>query len=520
MKNPIYKLIGCIAFVALWASAAGATDSLKITDLVSQEYRTTLHEIKTMHQVGRISMYGMSGRIEMWYATPDRMTVSLDLGMLKMMQGYDGRRAWMKDQNNQVMELTGNERKKVINSVYLTGESYLLDDRMPGTVSYLKDTIISEQDYSGFAALPQDGDTVRIFLNRTSGRVDIAEDNIDEVAIITYSSDYRMVDGYPVAFKSRTESALPQMNSLTEMDTVQINVPIDPSIFGIAEDTSIDFYFPPADSVIVPMKYSNGHIFITAKVAGKDSVYFILDSGAGINILDKNFAASHGIRFSGEIAAKGVAGYQSAAIADVDSIRLGEIVLLRQKAAVTDVASIGIRAPGTLGGVMGYDLLSRFPFLVDYLNQKIVFYNPGKFHPPDSSSAVPFDFIMKIPAVNAEIDGHSGKFLIDLGNAFGLILHKSLVDKYNLEQGFTDIRDMKGSIGGVGGVSSAMAAVGQDFVVGPVKIEKPALLVAEGDSGILRSTEIDGNIGNLMLQQFMVLFNYHDKVVNFLPARK
>ncbi|SYZ73954.1 hypothetical protein TRIP_C60224 [Candidatus Zixiibacteriota bacterium] len=516
----IKKIIGLTALFALSISASRG-QGIQIDTLIPRDYLPKLRAIKTIHQVGHATMLGMSGKVEMWFAAPDRMTVSFDLGILKMIQGYDGGRAWIKDQNNQVMELTGNERKKVVNSVYLAGESYLVKDRMPGTVAYLKDTLISSQKYAIFSALPDGGDSIRIFLNRNSGRVDIAEEKMDEISIFTYSTDYRIIDGYPVAFDSRTESTLPQLNSVIKLDSVQFNVPVERAIFGAVADTTIDYFFPPdIDSVVVPMKYDKGHIFITARVAGEDSVYFVLDSGAGINIIDKTFAETHGIKFEGDIAAKGVAGYQSAAITEVDSIKLGEIVLLNQKEAVTDVASIGLVAPGTLGGVMGYDLASRFPFLVDYAGEKVIFYNPRRFHRPDSSLAIPFEFIMKIPAVTAEIDGYKGKFLIDLGNAFGLIIHKSFADKYNLEKGFTDIRDMNKAIGGVGGVSSAKAAVGESLLVGPVKIEKPPLLLAEGDSGILRSTEIDGNIGNLMLQQFSVLFDYSEKTVYFMPARR
>lgn len=477
--------------------------------------------IGSMKQTGTMEMVGLSGSYEVYFKAPNKILVSVDLGVLKSREGYDGTTAWIKDQNDRVEEMTGNEKKRIISNAYLIGQSYLLADRMPGGSSLAGDTAIGEEKYEKYSVYPSNGDTIRLFLNLRTQRIDITLEYVDEIPIYTYLSDFRMTDGVEIPFAGRTESSLPQLNSSMQFSEVKVNIPLDDTLFGMPTRQPIDYYFPSSsDSLIIPVKYMRGHIFLEAAVAGKKNIFFILDSGAGLNVIEKAFARELGLSISGNIPAKGLVGYESTAVAIVDTIALGEVRLYGQRAAIVDLSDLDLEAPGRLGGLLGYDFLSRFPLRIDYDRGELILYNPGRFMPPDSQYAVDLEFIMKAPVVKAEIDGHAGRFVVDLGNALELILHKSWVDEYNLEAGFSDKREMSGGIGGIGGFSTARAAVGNVFRLGPVEVEKPPLLIAAGEGGVLRSSELDGNIGNLMLQRFSILIDYDKRKLYILPKKK
>jgi len=168
-------------------------------------------------------------------------------------------------------------------------------------------------------------------------------------------------------------------------------------------------------------------------------------------------------------------------------------------------------------GVIGYDFISNFPLKIDYSNKDLIFYNPSSFIPPDSDLSVDFEFFMKIPAIKADYAGQAGKFIVDLGNSSGLILHGPFVNKYNLKETFSDIEEMKGGITGVGGTSETYAAIGGEFLLGPVKIESTPLMVAQSETGLVESTVIDGNIGNLLLEKFTIILDYLNKKIYILP---
>jgi hypothetical protein len=98
-----------------------------------------------------------------------------------------------------------------------------------------------------------------------------------------------------------------------------------------------------------------------------------------------------------------------------------------------------------------------------------------------------------------------------------LILHKSFVEKHNLKETFSDIKDMDGHIGGIGGSSEAYAATGADLLIGRADIKSPPVMVVESGRGITESTTVDGNLGNQLLSRFTILMDYETKKLYILP---
>ena len=62
--------------------------------------------------------------------------------------------------------------------------------------------------------------------------------------------------------------------------------------------------------------------------------------------------------------------------------------------------------------------------------------------------------------------------------------------------------------GGVGGSVPGYSAFAASFAMGDVRIFSLRLLVTESSAGLAGSQQLAGNIGNLLLEQFRVLFDY------------
>ena len=496
-------------------------DSEELKTVVPELYINSVKTVNTFRQTGRISFGDMEGKVEILFKAPDRIVTNYDLGELKFSQVYDGKTAWMIDQNGQVLEMTGNEKQKVINTAYMSGFSYLLPDRIPGKVIFVSDTLLSDTAFRIFEMYPEGGDSIRVFINSSTGRIELTEEYIDEVMVKTFQEDFRTVQGVEFPFVYRVESTVPQLNSTMVFSELEINPPIPDSVFHLEAASKIDYQFPDKqDSVVVPIKFVNGHIFVMASVNGSKEVYFILDSGAGSNIIDKTYAERQNLPLVGEVASKGVAGYETASLTHLDSVRVGQVQLNDQTAAVADLSTLKLAYPDTIGGLLGYDFISRFPVRINYSAVNMVLYNPASFHEPDSANAVAIDFLLKIPVVSATIDSVNGRFLVDLGNSLGLIIHKSFSDKFNLESGFADIKKMGKTLGGIGGDAVAYAATGKSFRIGRYTLQNPPLLIAAGNAGVIRSDDVDGNVGNLMLMKFDVLFNYSRREIYLFPNDK
>ncbi|MEW5922754.1 MAG: aspartyl protease family protein [Candidatus Zixiibacteriota bacterium] len=492
----------------------------EITDYVPMQQVALLRNINSIKTTATVDLGGLNGTMEIIFVVPDKIYNLTDLGILRLAQTYNGESAWMEDQNGQILELSGMEKKNLITSAYMAGMSYLFDDRMPGTVDFQKDTVLKETTYELFLLLPDGGDSLWMFVNPSTSRAEIIREKLDEIEVYTYMSDFREVDGIEIPFVNRTESVIPQLNSVITTTSVEFNVPVPSELFEMTAGGEKDYLFPEnKDSVIVPFELYAGHIYIEVSLNGGAVKKFILDSGAGVNVLDKALSDELGLITSGDLPAKGVAGYGTASVAGVDSIDVGDIRLYNQIVGIIDLSNIRTLAKEGFGGVVGFDLLQRFPFRLDFRDNFLVFYNPDTFVPPDSEFAVDFEFHLKVPVVQAQYDKIKGRFLVDFGNALGLILHKAFVDNNNLDSTFSEVKKMERGVGGVGGQSDGFAAIGTMFKFGPAEILNPTLMVAGGSGGIMDSREIDGNIGNLVLRDFSVLMDYKNKKMYILPVQ-
>ena len=515
----IKKLNYYLLFVYLSSiSFCANSGAVEIGDFVSAGEIDKIRNITSIRSTGFVEMGGMTGVMEVLFAAPDKISMSSDFGFLKMSQTYDGELAWLIDQNSQKVELTGGEKQSLVNSAYLTGMSYFLLDRMPGHIEYLRDTLINNVSYSMFTAIPTGGDSLQLYFSRQKNRLEIVGEKLDELIIYTYMSDFRSVDGIEMPFLYNSRASAPEFNSTIKVDNIEFNISIDETIFSSNDSTESFLYYPDkADSVIIPFHYYNDHIFVEVSVNGSGKVYFILDSGAGANVLDSSFAERLGLTRMGGVPAKGVAGYESVALVRTDSLTVGAIKLDEGLAAVVNLRDLSLRLPGELGGLIGYDLLARLPFKIDYKAGQLVFYHPDRFSPPDSIYAADFELMMKTPLIKGVYGGFNGKFLVDLGNPFGLILHRAFVEKYNLKETFSDIKDIGGQIGGIGGKSEAYAASGVDFLIGSAEITKPPVMVVAAGRGFMESSTVDGNIGNQLLREFTILMDYEEKKIYILP---
>jgi hypothetical protein len=147
-------------------------------------------------------------------------------------------------------------------------------------------------------------------------------------------------------------------------------------------------------------------------------------------------------------------------------------------------------------------------------------YDPKTFTLTDSSQAVPFTLTMNIPTIQAELNGISGKYIVDLGNALGLIIHQKFAEEHDLEKKLADVREMRGEFGGVGKAVRGKSAYAATFSFGDVRITDIRVIIPSSSQGLSGSSELAGNIGNLVLENFSVLFDYADRRLVFYQVRQ
>ena len=512
-----------LLYVVLTAVSAGAIDldSLFVKSVGGPEAVDSLRRMTSYKADGTMNMMGMEGRFVEYFVAPDRFYTEIEIGAMKLVQAYDGRTAWQIDMNGQVSEMQGFERDAVLEALYFSSHSYMFNDRFDGSYEYQGETTKDGIRYHVVAFCPLNKDTVTGYYEIKTGLLSLSIGFVDELAMHTYRRDYSLIGGilWPIEVDVIAKGA--PVSMMAKYETISLNESIDQSIFRIPTDDPMAVAFPTGlDSVVVPFRYQAGHIKLPVIINGSTRVWMILDSGASANIFNKTVCDQLGLEIVGRMAAKGISAYEEVDMVRVDSIRIGNLSMHNQVSGSLDLSTISSAGPdgAPFGGVLGYDFLSRFPVLVNYQESTLTIYNPGSFNPGDNGIEVRFHLTMKVPTVRGELNGLPGDFIVDLGNAFGLVIHNRFAETHHLENQLDNIEPIPQMIGGVGGMMSGKTAFAATFKVGSVLIQSLKVLIPDFSSGLAGSEELAGNIGNLLLENFNVLFDYANSRLIFYSA--
>jgi hypothetical protein len=151
-------------------------------------------------------------------------------------------------------------------------------------------------------------------------------------------------------------------------------------------------------------------------------------------------------------------------------------------------------------------LFERMAIGIDYVGQTMTFEPLAKYRHDGEGTAVPISFYEDIPLVPATLEGHPGTFAIDTGNSGSLVVQHVWSDKV----GLTD--KMKNGLAvssfGAGGESRNWASRMNILTLGGNSIIGFVGRYTQDKKGAFASISEAGNIGNEILPNFIVTFDY------------
>ncbi len=506
------RIFGITLFLATLATLSARAvdlDSLLLKSVGGTPAIETLEKMTSLQVEGTVRMNDMVGRFTEVYLAPDKFYLEVDFGGFRLVQGYDGNTAWQKDQNDRVAELTGMERRELLKNLYFESYSYLFSDRLPGSIEYQGETDLNGETYHRVAFYPFDTDTVIVYYDLETGLKEVTTSHLDDMKSYVYAELFDTIAGVVFPASTRTITEGVPITTEFEIETIELNKQVPDGLFSRPFRSTTDFYFPPGkDRVEIPIEYSDGHLRIEATINGEKKARFILDTGASANMLHLPVIDGMDIPKVGALPVRGISGYDEAALVQLDSLSIGELTLYGQVAGTLDLAAVAGRNRGPFGGLLGYDFLSRFPILIDYEKSQLTVFNPNGFTPPAGGIEVPFSLTLQTPTVTCELAGVKGEFIVDLGNALGLLVHNRFYESNRLDTVLQHITNHPG-FGGVGGKLSGRMAEAESFRMGDVDFGSVSVILPSEASGMSRSGVLAGNIGNPLLEHFRVLFDYN-----------
>lgn len=268
---------------------------------------------------------------------------------------------------------------------------------------------------------------------------------------------------------------------------------------------------PPAARAVaqIPVELNGNQIFLRVRVNDSEPLWFGLDTGASVTVVNTTTATALGLKLGGGGQTRGAGGQvQSSTVRGV-RLDVGGTRLENLNVTAIDLTSIENAAGRKMDGILGYEFFRRYVVELDYERQFLNLYEPAGFVYGGRGEGLPLTFVNNHPYVRARVampgrEPVEGVFVLDTGASLPLILLDSFVKESRLAEPPT--RTLKVTGRGVGGeVPMPVGRTGR-LMLGSYSLENP--LTSFPQSGWFAREGAAGNIGGGVLRRFTVTFDY------------
>lgn len=285
------------------------------------------------------------------------------------------------------------------------------------------------------------------------------------------------------------------------------------AILPLAHGAGIPHRHDSKDSnITIPFRDVGHELVVTFSLNGHKGKNFLIDTNSGKSFLDSGAAkASHvktipiHARLNSPVATVDVT--EGAPHVRVEGYGLG----LDNGFFITNLDPLSHRFGIPVAGVIGYDFLAQFPFLVDYSAKTITIF-------PPKDTAIPLARGIEMPleppipqkqygpavSMNLELpDGRrvKAKLSVDTGSLPGLVLHLPFLQRYDLHPAKDAPAVLTTSYGGTRHMVRGTSPV---LLLGDLSLSNFETVYATDPVGMGGSTDFDGEIGNEILSRFRV----------------
>ena len=473
-----------------------------------------LRNFKSVHSVLTVEMGGMMGTAEMYYEKPDKALVIMDLSMIQMEQGmYEGR-CWIKDQTGTLRDMAGSELSQFITDNYISSFDYILDAELRQYMTYQGEEQFEQYNCYKVLFNPPLGEKYTMFIDKETFLMVGGNLSVMGLPVKVIYSDWRIADGYKVPFKIVQDLGNPLLLTTMQTTGIEVNVELADALFKPPTEAPASHGF--ADSVgmaMVNIEIGVNLVYISATVNGVGPFHFLLDTGAGMTIVDKQLADSLGLQEAGTLPAAGIGGLDVGKFARVDSIGFTDLSLYDLTVGVMDFTEINKFTAIPINGIIGYNLFSRLIVEIDYSGGKLNVYPPESKLFSGGADTLECEIESNHPIVKGLVnDSIEGRFRFDTGSQNFLDLNTPFVRNNNIKD---DVLKELGEyeIMGVGGSSKTSLVFIKSLTFGKTRLPEIMTGLYEAETGIFSTENVDGNVGGGVLGWFKVAFDYpHNKV--------
>jgi len=463
---------------------------------------------RTSYSEGTLLLGGMQGSLKVWMQKPGQSRVEIALGPLNIIQGDNGEHAWVLDQNRKLQVITNPDdatvkrrqvRRLIEEYAFAKPASDIFKVSLEGI-----DQVEGKDCYVIKITNKINVDSYTYYINTQTFALEKTAFVEDIESRDTFYGDYREIEGLLVPFW--TKEVPHQTGQAQEIRITRYvsNPEIALALFEPPPQGNKDYQFVNGDRAEnIPFDFIGSHVFIPVTVSGKERLW-VLDTGAGMTVLNKSFAEELGLVLEGEIKGKGAGGVVSASFTTLPPYSIKGIKFEDQKVAVIDMNELIRRLGLDVVGILGFDFLSRFVTKVDFANELVSFYEPEKFEYISEGHVLGMHIYNKIFSVQATLDGtHAGSWTFDLGASTTF-----LDGRYALREGYAKKDGVIHMGHGAGNEFQAKDIRCDSIQFAGFTVYEPEISFSYGGTDTNFTADQIGVLGNTLFRNFVLYCDY------------
>jgi hypothetical protein len=269
----------------------------------------------------------------------------------------------------------------------------------------------------------------------------------------------------------------------------------------------------------IPIENWNNLVVMKGVVNGQKTGTFILDSGAGVSVIDSAFAAESGIDLSATgISERTGMAYRKAAIS---SFEMPGIVIRDLNIRAMNLQQLTLLTGHPIDGILGYELLKEMVVEIGYCHKSISFFDPATYRYRGKGEKLNVTYANNWPVVEMSFNQSNGKVrkgkvLIDTGSMMPVSLNEPGFCNQTMPAPLSAgiMGTAPGGVLGridevqIGDITLKNVYAGLPSEINPEEVNPIAKAVMEAGIGL---------VGGPLLCRFNLIFDYSRNQVIFEP---
>jgi hypothetical protein len=264
---------------------------------------------------------------------------------------------------------------------------------------------------------------------------------------------------------------------------------------------------------------TGGVILLQGQLAGyPDTLNFILDTGSGGISLDSATAEYLKLKpVPSDRTIRGIAGIRNVSFVHNQKLKLGTLSIDSLDFHINNYDILTAVYGERIDGIIGFSVLRRFIFKIDYDSSKVEIHSKGTIKYPRGGYLLkPLIATLPIQPVRVKDENVvQARFLYDIGAGLCMMLSQDFVEDSMVLHKKRKFYYKEAE--GLGGKIDMQMTVIKEVKIGPYRFRNVPIYIFKDDYNITSYPFLAGLIGNDILRRFNCILNYDKRDFYLMP---